>query len=149
MASLLARIFGYVFIRFLCVAGPVFLLISAVAGLGRARFVHTALATRGVVVDFRYISSVSRLNTWACAPVFRFTAKNGMSFTVTSHSGQNPCPWRLGDSVRVLYKEDHPERARIDSFFQLWLFPVVFGFLGAVGTYFPLRIFLLRRRSSS
>lgn len=149
MVSTPARIFAYIFIRFLCVVGPAFLFISAATGVGRARFVYSALSTEGVVVDFHYIRAVDRLNTWACAPIFRFTAKNGMSFTVTSDTGQNPCPWQLGDSVRVLYKENHPEHAQIDSFFQLWLLPIVFGFLGGISTFFPIRVFLLRRRSSS
>lgn len=149
MRSTLARIFAYVFVGFLCVAGPVLLLISAGTGVERALFVRSSLFADGVVVDSRYIRSVRRPNTWTCAPIFRFTAKNGMSFTVTSNTGQNPCPWRPGDSVRVLYQEDHPGNAHIDSFFQLWLLPVVFAALGGICTFFPLLIFLRRRRSGN
>lgn len=149
MPSPAARMFAYVFIRSLCVVGPVFLLISAATGLARARFVHSSLSTQGVVVDFHYISAVNRPNTWICAPIFRFTAKDGRSFTVTSHTGQNPCPWRIGDSVRVLYKENHPEYAHIDSFFQLWLLPVVFGGLGAISTCLAVAFIHRRRRSRS
>jgi hypothetical protein len=149
MTSRPAGIFAYVFIRFLCVAGPVFLLISAATGLETAHFVYSSLSTEGVVVDFHYIRSARRVNTWSCAPVFRFTANDGRNFTVTSNTGQNPCPWRIGDSIRILYKESHPEHARVDSFFQLWTLPIVFGFLGALSTFFPIRIFLLRRRAGA
>lgn len=139
--------FAYVFIRFLCVAGPVFLLISGATGLGRARFVRSSFSTEGVVVDFHYISDMNRPNAWTCAPIFRFTAMDGRTFTITSHTGQYPCPWRIGDSVRVLYKENHPEYARIDSFFQLWLLPVVFGGLGATSTCLALVFLRSSRRS--
>jgi hypothetical protein len=147
MPSLPARIFAFVFIRFLCVAGPVFLLIAAVTGLGRARFVHSSVSAAGVVVDLHYMSVVNRPNAWACAPIFRFTAKDGTSYTVTSHTGEKPCPWRIGDSVRVLYSENHPQYAHIDSLFELWLLPVVFGGFGAACTWFGFA--LLRRGTFS
>jgi Protein of unknown function (DUF3592) len=144
MPSVPARIFAYLFVRLLCVAGPFFLLIAAITGLERARFVHSSLRAKGVVVDLHSISVANRPNSWACAPIFRFTAKDGRSYTVTSHTGQNPCPWRIGDPVRVLYDENHPQSAHVDSFFELWLFPIVFGGLGAACTLFGFALF--RRR---
>jgi hypothetical protein len=87
MPSVPARIFAYLFVRLLCVAGPFFLLIAAITGLERARFVHSSLRAKGVVVDLHSISVANRPNSWACAPIFRFTAKDGRSYTVTSHTG--------------------------------------------------------------
>lgn len=81
------------------------------------------------------------------SPIFRFTAENGMSYTVTSGIAQSPSPWRFGEHVHVLYQQDHPENAHIDSFVQPWEPQVILGTAGGICSVFPLLIFL-RRRSS-
>lgn len=76
------------------------------------------------------------------APVFTFTAGDGQSYTVASDTGTNPPGFSVGQHVSVLYERNLPGRARIASFAQLWLFPVVFGVLGAMTSavgYFLLR----------
>jgi Protein of unknown function (DUF3592) len=149
MTSALARIIAYVFVGILCAVGPVMLLISAGTGLKRALFVRSSLSAEGVVVALRYVRSSSKPMSQTCSPIFRFTAKNGTSFTVTSNIAQSPSPWRPGDSVRVLYQEDYPENAHIDSFVQLWEPQVILGIVGGICSVFPLLIFLRRRRSSN
>ena len=82
------------------------------------------------------------------APVFRFTAQNGMSFTVNSSIYQRPSTWQLGGRVRVLYQEEHPENAHIDSFWQLWMPQFVLGIVGGGFSVIPLLVLLGRRRSA-
>ena len=36
----------------------------------------------------------------------------------------------MGDTVRVRYLKEDPFQARIDTFIQLWFFPLIFGGLG-------------------
>jgi hypothetical protein len=59
------------------------------------------------------------------APVFRFTAHNGM---------------------RVLYQDEHPENAHIDSFWQVWMPQFVLGIVGGGFSVIPLLVLLGRRR---
>jgi hypothetical protein len=146
--SLLARLIAYLFVGVLCGAGPVLLLIAAGTGLERALFVRSSLSAEGIVVALRYVRSSSKSSTSrTCAPVFHFTARNGMSFTVTSNIAQSPSPWKFGDHVPVLYQEDDPENAHIDSFAQLWEPQVVLGAVGGACSIFTLLIVLRRRRS--
>lgn len=44
----------------------------------------------------------------------------------------SPPQFDVGEKVVVLYDRQNPEHARIESFVTLWLFPVVFGGIGAV-----------------
>jgi Protein of unknown function (DUF3592) len=146
MNSLPGRILAYLLLVILCGAGPVMLLIAAGTGVERALFIHSSLSADGVIVSLRfYQPSTSK----ACWPIFRFTAKNGRSFTVTSNIAQSPSPWQPGDPVRVLYQQDHPENAHIDSFAQLWEPQAVAGIVGGVFSCIPAFIFLRRRRSKA
>ena len=146
MQSLLARVIAYVLVGVLCAAGPVMLLIAAGTGLERFLFVRSSLSTDGVIVALRHTPRPGKPMSQSCSPIFRFTANNGMSMTVTSHISQSQCPWQIGERVRVLYQQDHPENARIDSLVQLWGPQIILGIIGAVLSIFPLLIVL--RRSS-
>jgi hypothetical protein len=148
MPSLSARIIAYLFVGVLCAAGPVMLLVATGTGMERALFIRSSLSADGVIVALRPVRRYSS-SSKSCWPVFRFTAKNGRSFTVTSNIAESPPPWQPGDTVPVLYQQDHPENAHIDSFFQLWRPQVIVGIVGAVFSAIPLLIFLRRRRSKA
>jgi hypothetical protein len=66
------------------------------------------------------------------APVFSFRDTQGRRHEVTSAVGHGRSPYEPGQEVPVLYDRDNPEDARIDSFVQLWLFPMAIGFMGTV-----------------
>lgn len=144
---MLARIIAYLFVGVLSAAGPVMLLIAVGTGVERALFVSTSHSADGVIAGLRYIRRPSKPTSQTSSPVFRFTAENGISYTLTSGIAQSPSPWRIGEHVRVLYQRDHPENAHIDSFVQLWEPQVILGIVGGICSVFPLLIFL-RRRSS-
>jgi hypothetical protein len=55
----------------------------------------------------------------------------------------------LGSRVPVLYEQDHPANAHIDSFAQLWEPQVVLGVVGGGFSIFPLLIILARRPSGT
>ena len=148
MPSLPARIIAYFFVGILCAAGPVMLLIAAGTGIERALFVRSSLSAEGVIVGLSPVRS-HRPTDKSRRPVFRFTAKNGTSFTITSNIAQSPSPWRFGDRVRVLYQPDHPENAHIDSFLQLWMPQVIVGIVGGAFSAMPFLIFVRRRGSAT
>ena len=148
MPSLPARVFAYLILGALCTIGPLLLLIAAGSGIERALFIRSSLSADGVIVAFRLVRH-SRLRDQSRNPVFRFTAKDGRSFTVTSNVAQSPSPWRIGDPVPVLYRQEHPENAHINSFFQLWAPQVIVGIVGGAFSTIPLLIFFRRRRSNA
>jgi len=148
MPSLPGRIIAYLLLGIFCAAGPVLLLLALGTGVERALFVRSSLSAEGDIVALRP-GRPSRPSDKSRRPVFRFTAKNGTSFTVTSNIAAHPSPWQPGDPVPVLYQPDRPENAYIDSFFQLWEPQVMLGTVGGAFSVVPLLIFLRRRRSSA
>jgi hypothetical protein len=104
-----------------------------IIGLGLAiyttLFLNSALRTTGEVVslDERYDS---QNQTTEYAPVFHFVAEHGKAYTVTSTTATHPAGFNQGDTVQVIYRKNNPEGATIDSFWQLWLGPVVLLFIG-------------------
>ena len=147
MPSVPARIFAYLILGALSATGPLLLLIAAGTGIERALFIRSSLSVDGVIVAFHFIRH-SRPTGKSRSPVFRFTTKDGRSFTVTSNVAQSPSPWQLGDPVPVLYQKEHPENAHIDSFAQLWAPQVVLGIVGGAFSTIPLLLFFRRRRSN-
>jgi hypothetical protein len=143
MPSWPARIMAYLLVGILCAAGPVMILVAAGTGIERAFFIRSSASADGVVVALRRVPGSTKKSL---APIIRFTAQNGMSFTVGSNIYQSPSTWQLGGHVRVLYQEDRPENARIDTFWQLWMPQFVLGIVGGGFSVIPLLVFLGRRR---
>lgn len=148
MPSLASRIIAYLFLGVLFAAGPFVLLIAIGTGIERALFVRSSIPAEGVIVGLSPAHPY-RPTDRSRFPVFRFATKDGGSFTVTSNIAQSPSPWRFGDPVPVLYRQDHPENAHIDSFVQLWEPQVVLGIVGGGFSVIPLLILFRGRRSRS
>jgi Protein of unknown function (DUF3592) len=58
------------------------------------------------------------------SPVIEFSA-NGQTYSFESGNASDPPTNRVGDQVPVLYDPEAPEQARIESFYELWLFPAI------------------------
>jgi Protein of unknown function (DUF3592) len=97
------------------------------------KFVRESVTTDGAVVGLNPTHR-ARKRRVTYAPVFRFVTEDGRPVTVVSHTSSNPPAFNLGEAVKVHYKKDHPENAKIDSFGQLWLGDIVFGSVGAIFT---------------
>lgn len=136
---------AYGFLGITCAAGPFILLLALVTGIQRAMFIHASIPTDGVIVGLgqpagRKRSSIGRF------PVFQFSTQGGTSVTVYSNITQSPPPWKFNQRVPVLYLQNHPQDARIDSFVQLWEPQVVLGVVGAAFSSWPAMILWSRRR---
>lgn len=64
-------------------------------------------------------------------PVVGFTAKDGKEYTFTGSVSSNVAP-QIGKSVAVLYDENDPKKASINSFLYIWLGPLAVLFMGVV-----------------
>ena len=103
----------------LCLAGVLY---------GRTKaFLKKAVTTEAEIIEMVYQSSKSG---GSYAPKYRFTAKDGTEHTVHSSISSRPPAFQTGDKVRVFYNPSAPKKTKIDTFWQLWLVPFVFGAMG-------------------
>jgi hypothetical protein len=138
------RAIALLFLGAMFLIGPCLLALDAVLTVREAIFIRTSSATEGTVVGLRQVRS--RRGGRSYAPVFRFTAGNGEEYTVASNTSTRPTGFTIGQRVRVLYESVHPERAKIDSFSQLWFAEIITGILGGAFSIIPALVFLRRVR---
>jgi Protein of unknown function (DUF3592) len=113
--------------------GLVFLPIGIGFWVNNSSFERDAEKTTGTVIDHVTKTSYDRDGDRSVtyAPKVRFTAADGQDYEFTdSISSSNKKD--IGSRVDVLYKPDDPSDARIDSVARRWLFPGIFGGVGAL-----------------
>ncbi len=107
----------------LSIAG-VFLGVAAVSAISPLRLVLYGVEATGSYDGSVAHTGGSHGGTFLY-PQARFVTADGRSFTVTSSVGSTGQPYADGEHVGVLYPKDHPEQARLKTFWTLWL-PVTF-----------------------
>jgi hypothetical protein len=98
-------------------------------------FIQRSITTNGTIVRLQVDSQGGRTDY---APVFSFVAEDRSSYTVISGTESNPPAFTVGQPVRVIYLENNPATARLDTFLDLWFFPSVscgLGFLFAAASF--------------
>ncbi|MCC7359429.1 MAG: DUF3592 domain-containing protein [Anaerolineales bacterium] len=103
----------------------VFLAVGGWWGYGSFRLVQAGATTSGRVVDI-LVSSDDDGDSYA--PVVEYTVRSLDYQLIGTYT--NPPAYAVGDRVTVRYDRANPETARLDSFVELWLFPLVFGGVG-------------------
>jgi uncharacterized protein DUF3592 len=114
-----------------CITVP-FLLIALVPLLWGARSQWTKGAllrggenVPGTVVELRFVPgnpSVRLGKGSGSTPVFRFTPRGGSERTVVGGVNRFPAPWRVGQTVDVVYDPVDPAHADLRSELEGWLF---------------------------
>lgn len=134
--------------RVFLAAGIALLVAAAVAFVLKLRFVAEAERATGTVVDMS--RSVDSEGTVLFQPIVRFTTPAGQEIEFVSPVASSPPSADVGDRVEVLYDADDPHDAELSGFFNLWLVPFVFGFLGVVFSSLALfGLLLMHRRSKA
>jgi hypothetical protein len=87
--------------------------------------------TTGEVVDHRH----ARRGTYV--PVAAFYV-DGERYLVRGGTSSDKAAYDIGEPVSVIYLPDDPDQAVIGGFFQLYLFPTVFGVIGTAIMLFAL-----------
>ena len=77
------------------------------------------------------VAALIRGGKGSSRPVVRY-AVDGKPFEITGWMSTSPPAYSVGEKVTVLYNPENPADGRIDSFVERWLFPVVFGGVGAL-----------------
>jgi hypothetical protein len=65
-------------------------------------------------------------------PVVAFTASSGEKIKFRTDFGSRPAGYTVGQNVTVRYDPADPQQAEIESPVNLWLVPIILGFMGAV-----------------
>ena len=147
MKNLVARIIAYVFLGSFCIVGPLCLVIALGSALQRAALIYSGLRAEATVIGKQQMGS-TRVTY---APVVQFAASDGRTYVVSSDVYGRESAFKYGEHVGVLYRQGHPESARIDAFAPLWMFPLVFGVVGAALSVIPaivLASWMRKRRPS-
>jgi hypothetical protein len=79
----------------------------------------------GVVVGLKE-SGATHDSGVTYAPVIRYEV-GGRGYTFESNNSSDPPAYEVGERVELLYDRADPARARINSWFELWLMPVLLG----------------------
>ena len=89
-------------------------------------FLNKAIKTNATIIDH-----VERgRDSTTLAPVFLFETKNGTSIKIDSNIGSSIREFTVGDTIEIYYDPNHPYDAKINSFVQLWAFPIIICLFG-------------------
>lgn len=85
------------------------------------------LTTQGTTVEGRVVNLLSSEEddgSTTYAPVVEYEA-GGNTYSYESHNYSNPSTYQVGQEVNLIYDRDHPDKARISNFVELWLIPLL------------------------
>jgi hypothetical protein len=85
------------------------------------KFSTSGEEVQGTVV--RLESSTSDGST-TYSPVYSYTV-DGKKYEYESVNSSNPPAHEVGEVVTLLYDPERPDKARVNSFFELWLLPII------------------------
>jgi len=113
--------------------GVLMLAISAIAAVFTVRYFSREVSARGNVVDFVVRTDSDGQEYYY--PVVEFALPDGSMQRVPLSVGNWPPAYVKGEAVMVLYDQEQPLKARIQSFsgaFDKWILTMIPGFLGIV-----------------
>ncbi len=92
-----------------------------------ARFVGRSTVVTGTVTG---LSEASGDHGTTFAPEYSFTTQEGRAYNGISSSGSNPPAYAVGETIRVRYDKAFPSNNKIDTFWSLWGFSILFALAG-------------------
>lgn len=129
--------------------------VGLLAGSGYAiwreiEFRRGAIETSGQVVEMLSRSSRDRdgRTSRSYTPVFVFSLPDGTKRRVEGGVSSNPPCCTVGETVRVRYRPEAPERAQMTGFMESWFVATLLGGMGAVFTLVGLAVMGITGRST-
>ena len=92
------------------------------------RFLWRSVVTSGVVPN------MIKSSKGMLAPRVKFTTPEGETITFVHPVSSRPPSYRTGQTITVRYQPGRPHEARINTFFGVWLTPLILLFMGLVFT---------------
>ena len=135
------KAFGVFKIIFL-VSATVFLVVAGIWFDRQQDFVRSASLTEGQVVELRRRSTE---DGYTYAPVVQFLF-GGQAVTFTSSISSNPPNYFEGEVVEVAFSPEDPSRATINTFWNIWIGPIMMAGAGVLSLGAVIGIVLFARR---
>ncbi|TVQ25219.1 MAG: DUF3592 domain-containing protein [Spirochaetaceae bacterium] len=99
-------------------------------------FLRTAVSTEGEVIAFDQVDNPAPLVAPETGrlfyPIIEFADETDTRYVVEARRGVRSMELEPGDRIRVLYRPERPEAARVDDPMELWGATGIFGLLSAV-----------------
>jgi len=111
--------------KFVAMIGVFLLVVAFVGVVDTQALLNKSVVTKGVIVDLRIWSKHGGKTLG-----FRFVDRTYKEFTC-------PISWRfradlsIGQEVEIFYDPENPYNAKINDFWQIWGFQIVFAILGS------------------
>jgi hypothetical protein len=115
------------------VAGAICIGIAVYQGLVSSSLAAHGIATVAAVVD---IDSRLRRKSWSGRSyqlTLEFADRRGMAYRAATAYSTDYRGHRVGDLLAIRYNPNDPSEFAIDSWYELWAWPLVMAGLGAVG----------------
>ena len=95
-------------------------------------FLRTSHKVEATVVSYK-ISRSRATSTQSSRtmylPVLQFQAPGGKLVSITGTVASHPPAYNIGELAEVRYLPKNPHGAKINSFWEMWMLPVIFAFL--------------------
>jgi hypothetical protein len=127
--------------KFIIAIGCASLMAAVITGFYTWHFVRHSKRTNGTVVEVREVTDAENaiINY---AITFHFQDTSGLPHTGSSGIFAS---LHAGDGIKVLYSGDDPQKARIDSYWQVWCLPSEFGICGSIELFVGFMVLYWRR----
>lgn len=93
------------------------------------QFIAAALPVSGVVVEYRQHRD---RNGTTFGPNFLYLDQSGQQHILQSANFTNPPRFQVGEQVELLYNQMHPENARVNDWWELYNWVIIWGSLGGI-----------------
>jgi len=121
---------GYLFL----VLGVIMLIIALFVLNNKQQFVKNSMITTGKVINVekRQSTDSEGHTSYSYYPVCVFQTENQELITFVSKTGSGRSKYDVEDEVEIRYDPSDPSHAEINSFFRIWMLPVILGAMGLV-----------------
>lgn len=114
-----------------CVLSAILLAVAISSSAYSAFLLSTGIQTTGWVTAVRIVPDKDDGQD-RYSPTFKFIDQTGVTNVSGSSISRNTPLYRIGDVVPVIYRPANPLSARINSFEENWMTPIITTFFGAV-----------------
>ncbi len=104
------------------IGAVILLAVSIWYGYSSYQFVSNGVKVEATVVRLESSSSADSGITYS--PVFRYTV-DGVDYEYESVNSSSPPTHEVGEVSTLLYNPNNPAKARENSFWELWLMPII------------------------
>ena len=146
MLYLFMVIFGLLFL----LVGIPFLIGAFLSYKSSKALTTNGIETQGLVVDIiKRVNESTDTNggytrSVTYAPKIEFQDIQGHKHQFVSSLSTSRIKWEKGDSLPVIYDPEHPDKAKLKSFWALYGLAVILAFMGGIFTLFGL-VFVLAK----